>query len=252
MDAREINGVPIHPRERVDDLHRNGLLLIQDPSRFCFGVDAVLLTGFTKVYKNETVMDLCTGTGVIPILLAGKTRGKRFDGLEIQADSAEMARRSVRLNSLDGRVSITTGDIRAVRGAFPGASYDVVTANPPYLRAGAGETNADMPRALSRHETLCTIDDVAAAAAWLLKPQGRFCLVHRPDRLADVLIALRAHGLEPKELRFVHSRAHKPPILLLLSAVRNGKPSLKVREPLVIYRDGGNEYTDEIKRIYYE
>jgi len=253
MDAANMNSIPVHPHERVDDLHRNGLLLIQDPAHFCFGVDAVILTGFTAVRKNETVMDLCTGTGVIPILLAGKTKGARFDGLEIQAESAEMARRSVQLNSLSDRVCIHDGDVRTVREALPGACYDVVTANPPYLRAGAGEPNADAARTIARHELLCTIDDVAAAAAWLLKPQGRLYLVHRPDRLADVFAALRAHTLEPKVLRFVHSRAHKPPILLLVEAVRNGKPSLKVCEPLVIYKnDTGNEYTDEIHRIYYE
>jgi len=246
------NNIPVHAGERVDDLHRNGLMLIQNPSRFCFGVDAVILSGFTKVNTNETVMDLCTGSGVIPILLAGKTKGLRFDGLEIQAESAEMAQRSVRLNHLDARVRILEGDVRTVRNDLPAASYAVVTANPPYLRTGAGETNMDMARTIARHETLCTMDDLAVAAAWLLQPQGRFYLVHRPDRLTDVLVALRTHALEPKVLRFVHSRAHKPPILLLVEAVRNGKPSCKVREPLVIYQDYSDMYTDEIQRIYYD
>ena len=248
-----INSVPIYHGERVDDLHRNGFLLIQDPSRFCFGVDAVILSDFAKVRPNEDVLDLCTGSGVIPILLAGKTAGRRFDGLEIQAKSADAARRSVQMNNLSAQIQIVEGDVKNALSLFPASSYDVITSNPPYMRAGAGIPNEDAPRTIARHETLCTLDDVIHAAAHLLKPQGRLYMVHRPERLTDLMVALRTHKLEPKTLRFVHSRAHKPPILLLVEATRNGKPSLNVPTPLVIYKDGQtNEYTDEIHKVYYE
>jgi len=250
--AQTLRGVPVYTGERVEDLHRNGFLLIQDPSRFCFGVDAVILSAFAKVRKNESVLDLCTGSGVIPILLAGKTAGKRFDGLEIQAESADAARRSVQLNGLSDQINIVEGDVKSALSLFSASAYDVVTCNPPYMRAGAGIPNEDAPRTIARHETLCTLDDVVAASAKLLRPQGRLYMVHRPERLADLMVALRTHSLEPKTLRFVHSRIHKAPVLFLVEAARNGNPSLTVPPPLVIYKDGTDEYTDEINRIYYE
>ena len=249
--AQTIHDVPIYTGERVDDLHRNGFLLIQNPSRFCFGVDAVILTGFAKVRKNESVLDICTGSGVIPILLAGKTPGQRFDGLEIQTESVEMARRSVQLNGLSDHIDITEGDVKNALSLFPPSSYDVVTCNPPYMRPGAGIPNSDTPRTIARHETLCTLDDIIHAAAKLLKPQGRLYMVHRPERLADLMVALRTHNLEPKTLRFVHSRIHKPPILILVEATRNGKPALTVPPPLVIYENDSDTYTAEIQTIYY-
>jgi len=248
-----INDTPVYIDERVDDLHRNGLLLIQNPARFCFGVDAVLLSGFAAVRANETVLDLCTGSGVIPILLAGKTAGKRFVGLEIQAESVEMARRSVRLNGLAAQIEIVEGDVKNALSLFPASSYDVVTSNPPYIRAGGGVLNEDIPRTIARHETQCVLDDVVYAASRLLVPQGRFYMVHRPERLADVMVSLRAHKLEPKTLRFVHSRIGKPPILILIEATRGGRPALTVPAPLIIYRnETGEDYTDEITKIYYE
>ena len=254
MTEREtINGVPVYAHERVDDLHRNGYLLIQDPARFCFGVDAVILTGFASVRKNEAVLDIGTGSGVIPILLAGKTQGARFDGIEIQSESADAARRSAALNGLADKIRIIEGDVKNMPSLVTAASYDAVTSNPPYIRAGAGIPNGDAPRTIARHETLCTLDDVVRGAAWALKPQGRLYMVHRPDRLTDLLVTLRAHRLEPKTLRHVHSRVHKPPILVLVEAARGGKPSLVVPPPLIIYKDApGNAYTDEIHKIYYE
>jgi len=251
--TKTIHDVPIYAHERVDDLHRNGFLLIQDPARFCFGVDAVLLSGFAVVRKYEAALDLCTGNGVIPILLAGKTLGKRFDGLEIQTEAAEAARRSAALNGLSDRIEITLGDVKEAAMLYPAASYDVVTCNPPYIKAGAGIPNEDSPRTIARHETLCTLDDVVKAAVRVLKPQGRLYMVYRPDRLTDLLVALRTHRLEPKTLRFVHSRRRKPPILILVEATRGGKPALRVPPPLVIYEgETGETYTEEAHRIYYE
>jgi len=246
----ELNGVFIHEHERVDDLNRNGLLLIQNPARFCFGIDAVLLSGFAKVQKGERVLDLCTGTGIVPILLSAKTEGEFFTGLEIDADIVEMARRSVRLNSLEAKVRIDCGDVKHFAGLYPLASFDVITANPPYIKHGGGIRNESYERAAARHEILCTLDDVVLAAVRLLKTGGRFYMVHRPDRLPDVLCGLRAAGLEPKTLRVVHSYITKPPMLILIESIRGGKPFLKMPPPIVIYKDDGT-YTEEAFDIYY-
>ena len=222
------NDITIHPHERVDDLHRDGHLIIQDPKRFCFGVDAVILSGFAKVKKGENVLDLGTGTGIIPILLAAKTEGKHFTGLEIQTESAEMANRSVLLNELEERVSI----------------------NPPYMNEGGGLVNPFAAKAIARHEILCSLEDVVAAAARLLRPLGRFYMIHRPHRLTDIMVLLRQYRLEPKRIRFVQPYADKEPTMVLVEAARGGKPMVKVDAPLVIYQ-APQEYTEEIVEIYY-
>lgn len=240
----------LRPHERLDDLHRGGYHIIQDPGRFCFGVDAVILSGFARVKRGENVMDLGTGTGVIPVLLAAKTEGRHFTGLEIQPESVEMAARSVRLNELEERVCIVEGDIKDAVGLFGGSSFDVVVSNPPYMNNGGGLLNPSEAKAIARHEILCTLEDVAAAAGKLLRPKGRFYMIHRPHRLTDILTLLRQYGLEPKRLRFVHPYVEKPPTMVLVEAGRGGRPMVKVDAPLVIYRAPG-EYTEEIYRIYY-
>lgn len=246
-----INGVKIEDYERVDDLHRAGLQIIQDPKRFCFGVDAVLLTGIVKLKENERLLDLGTGTGIIPILLTAKTDGRSFAGLEIQPESVEMARRSVALNGLEGIVTIDEGDIKNATNLYKRSSFDVITANPPYMNHGGGLLNAYAPRAIARHELLCTLEDVIAAAAKLLKTNGRFYMIHRPHRLTDILVLLRQYAIEPKFLRLIHSHADKEPAMVLIEAVRNGRAMLKVAPPLFIYNPDGS-YTDEVKEIYYE
>lgn len=242
--------ITIHPQERVDDLHRNGYLIIQDPKRFCFGVDAVILSGFAKVKKGEQVLDLGTGTGIIPILLAAKTKGARFIGLEIQPESAEMAQRSVLLNELEERVSIVEGDIKTAAQQLGSAVFDVVTSNPPYMNEGGGLVNPFEAKAIARHELLCSLEDVVAAAAKALKPLGRFYMIHRPHRLTDILVLLRQYKLEPKRLRFVQPYGQKEPTMVLVEAIRGGKPMVKVEAPLVIYQ-APNQYTEEIYEIYY-
>lgn len=243
--------VNINDWERVDDLHRNGYVIIQDPKRFCFGIDAVILSGFAEVKKGEKVMDLCTGTGIIPILLEAKTEGSHFTGLEIQEESVEMARRSVRLNGLEDKVTIDFGDVKNTEALYRASSFDVVTVNPPYMNEGGGLKNGYSPKTIARHEVLCSLEDVVDAAARLLVPQGRLYMVHRPHRLTDIMVTLRNHRLEPKRLRFVHSYADREPVMVLVEAVSNGKPMVKVMPPLVIYKDDGS-YTDEIMKIYYE
>lgn len=241
----------INDWERVDDLHRNGYVIIQDPKRFCFGIDAVILSGFAEVKKGENVMDLCTGTGIIPILLEAKTEGSHFTGLEIQEESVEMARRSVRLNGLEDKVTIDFGDVKNTEALYRASSFDVVTVNPPYMNEGGGLKNGYSPKTIARHEVLCSLEDVVDAAARLLVPQGRLYMVHRPHRLTDIMVTLRNHRLEPKRLRFVHSYADREPVMVLVEAVSNGKPMVKVMPPLIIYKEDG-EYTGEIMKIYYE
>ena len=243
--------VEIKEYERVDDLHRNGYMIIQDPKRFCFGIDAVILSGFAEVKKGERVIDLCTGTGVIPILLEAKTEGGHFTGLEIQPESAEMAVRSVLLNNLQDKVTIDQGDVKNTEALYMASSFDVVTVNPPYMNDGGGLKNGFSPKTIARHEVLCTLEDVISASARLLAPQGRLYMVHRPHRMTDIMVTLRKYRLEPKRLRFVHSFADREPVMVLIEAVSNGRPMVKVMPPLVVYKDD-RSYTDEIMKIYYE
>lgn len=245
------NDVEIKSGERIDDLHRNGYLLIQNTKMFCFGIDAVLLSGFAQVKKGENMIDLGTGTGVIPILLEAKTKGNHFTGIEIQKESVEMAKRSVILNGLEKKITIDEGDIKQAISIYGSAVFDVVTSNPPYMNDGGGLKNDYTPKAIARHEVLCNLEDVIYNASKLLKTGGRFYMVHKPHRLADIIALMRQHRLEPKRLRFVQSYANKEPSLLLIEGSRNGKPMIKVESPLIIYQSDGS-YTEEIKKIYYE
>ena len=239
----------LHPEERLDDLNRNGYKIIQNPQKFCFGMDAVLLSGFAKVKMGENVLDLGTGTGIIPILLEAKTDGKHFIGLEIQEESADMARRSVSYNHLEEKISIVQGDIKEADRLFALASFDVITCNPPYMTGSHGLVNPNMPKAIARHEVMCTFDDVARQAARLLKPGGRFYLVHRPFRLAELVVTLTKYHLEPKRMRMVHPFADKEPNMVLIEAIRGAKPRVTVEPPLIVYQKPG-VYTDEIYHIY--
>ena len=242
--------VEIKDYERVDDLHRNGYMLIQDPKRFCFGVDAVLLSGFATAKKGDKVLDLGTGTGVIPILMSAKTKAEHFSALEIQPESAEMAKRSVMLNDLQDKIDIIEGDIKKAAEIFKPSSFDVITTNPPYMNFEGGIKNSYDPKTIARHEVLCSLDDVAFAAQRLLKFGGRFFMVHRPHRLTDIMCVLREHKLEPKRIRFVQPYADREPNMVLVEAVRSGKPMIKVMPTLVIYNSDGT-YTQETLDIYY-
>lgn len=235
--------------ERLDDLERNGFKIIQDPNKFCFGMDAVLLSGFAQVRKNETALDLGTGTGIIPILLKAKTEGKHFTGLEIQEESADMARRSVRYNGLDKDIDIVTGDIKEASGLFPLSSFDVVTCNPPYMTDCHGLKNPEEPKAIARHEILCTLEDVVREAGRLVRPGGRFYMVHRPFRLVEIFDVMTRYKLEPKRMKLVYPFINKEPNMVLIEAVRGGRSRLKVEAPLIVYKAPG-VYTDEIYDIY--
>ena len=182
-----INNVEIKENERVEDLQRNGYRLIQNPSEFCFGIDAVLLSSFAHAKKNETVLDLCTGSGIIPILMEAKTKASHFYGVEIQTSSAERAVRSVKLNGLEEKITIYKGDIKNLSEFFRPDSISVITCNPPYMEISCGMKNQSFEMSAARHEILCTLEDVIAAAEKYLKPCGRFYMIHRPQRIADIL-----------------------------------------------------------------
>ena len=239
----------MNENERIDDLQRNGYRIIQDPERFCFGMDAVLLSGFAAVKDGARVLDLGTGTGIIPILLEAKTGAAHLTGLEIQADSADMARRSVALNGLEEKIDIVTGDIKEAGRIFDAASFDVITCNPPYMIGRHGLKNPEDAKAIARHEILCTLEDVAEQTAKLLKPGGKFFLVHRPFRLAEIMVTLKKYKLEPKRMQLVYPFVDKEPNMVLLEAARGGRPRMTVEKPLIVYREPG-VYMTEIYDIY--
>ena len=243
------NKVVLKENERIDDLERNGYHIIQDTKRFCFGMDAVLLSGFARVKEGAHVLDLGTGTGIIPILLEAKTKAGHLTGLEIQEDSADMARRSVLLNGLEDKIEIVTGDIKEAGSLFDAASFDVITCNPPYMIGQHGITNEGDAKAIARHEILCRLEDVVSQAAKLLKPGGNFFMVHRPFRLAEIMTVLQAYKLEPKRMQLVYPFVDKEPNMVLIEANRGGKPRLTVEKPLIVYKEPG-VYMPEIYDIY--
>ncbi len=225
----------IKPGERLDDLQLDGLKLIQDPGKFCFGVDAVFLSDFARVKPGETVLDMGTGNGVIPILLAAKTRGGKFSGLEIQTETAEMARRSVRLNHLEDRIEIVTGDIKEAAAIFKPAFFDVITTNPPYMLSEHGLKNPDDARAIARHEVLCSLDDILRESMRLLQDKGRFYMIHRPFRLTEIMIKMNHYKIEPKRIQFIYPHIDREPAMVLIEGVRGAKSRVTVEPPIVIY-----------------
>ena len=238
----------VRENERVDDL-QNGYYVIQDPEKFCFGMDAVLLSGFTKVKKGENALDMGTGTGIIPILLKAKTMRKQFTGLEIQEECAQMAERSVRYNHLEEDVRIVQGDIKEAADIFGAASFDVVTSNPPYMIGQHGLRNPDLPKAIARHEVLCNLEDVVSQAARVLRDRGRFYMVHRPFRLAEIMNVLTKYKLEPKRMQLVYPYIDREPNMVLIEALKGGNSRIAVEPPLIIYKEP-RVYTENILNIY--
>ncbi len=227
----------LQPDERLDDLQLSGYHIIQNPKRFCFGVDAVMLTDFAKVKPGERALDLGTGTGVIPILLSAKTKGQHFTGLEIQPESADMACRSVAYNHLEDKVEIVTGDIKKVSELFGTSSFDVITTNPPYMLNQHGLTNATDARTIARHEILCTLDDILRESSKVLKEdKGRFYMIHRPFRLTEIMTMMHQYKIEPKRIQFVHPYIHKEPTMVLIEGLKGGKSHVTVEPPIVMYK----------------
>lgn len=234
--------------ERLDDL-QNGYWMIQNNQGFCYGIDAVLLSAFAKVKPGEDVLDLCTGTGIVPVLLKAKTSGRHFTGLEIQEKSADMARRSVAYNHLEDQITIIQGDVKQAEKLFGAASFDVVTCNPPYMTADHGLTNPHLPKAIARHEVLCTLEDVIAQTSRVLKSRGRFYMVHRPFRLAEIMGVMMKYKLEPKRMQLVYPFVDKEPNMVLIEGLKGGNPRITVEKPLIVYEKPGI-YTEDIRRMY--
>ncbi len=241
--------IKLKEKERIDELHRNGYQIIQNTDGFCFGMDAVLLSGYAVVKKGECVLDMGTGTGIIPILLEAKTEGQHFTGLEIQPQSVDMAKRSVALNHLEEKITIVEGDIKNASSLFGKSIFDVITCNPPYMNENHGLKNPQLPKAIARHELLCSLEDVVREAAYMLRPGGRFYMVHRPRRLIEIISMLSAHKLEVKRLKPVYPTKEKEATMILLEAVRGGNPLLKLEKPVIVYKEPG-VYSDEIYEIY--
>ena len=241
----------VHENERLDDLHRNGYCIIQDPKRFCFGMDAVLLSSFAKAKKGERVLDLGTGTGIIPILMEAKTGAEDFTALEIQEESADMARRSVLYNHLEQKINIVTGDIKDASKIFGASSFAVITTNPPYMIGEHGISSSTDAKAIARHEVLCDLDDILRESAKMLRPGGRFYMVHRPFRLAEIMTLMVKYHLEPKRMRLVYPFIDKEPNMVLIEGMKGGNSRITVEAPLIVY-DAPGVYTEELKRMYYE
>ena len=241
----------VRPEERIDDLQLNGLKLIQNPNWFCFGVDAVLLADYAakNIKKGAKVLDLCSGNGIIPLLLSQKSQAESLVGLEIQAPVAEMARRSVLLNGLEDKIRIEHGDLKDAPERFGRSSFQYITCNPPYKEFGGGLVNQTDTTTLARHEILCSLEDVVRVSSNILEPLGKLCLIHRPERLIDAITLMKQYRLEPKRLRFVHPYPEKTATMFLIEAVRSGRPKLFLDPPLYIYRSPG-VYSEEIDRIY--
>ena len=236
--------------ERIDDLEYKGLKIIQNKDGFCFGVDSVLLSDYAKKIRNNAkVIDIGTGTGIISLLLCKKTNLSKIIGIEIQEDVAEMAKRSIRLNNLEDKFEIINANIKNILDTLNPYSFDAIVTNPPYKKVDTGVKSIDKKQLISRHEVECTLEDIIEKSSKLLKDLGELYMVHRAERLVDIMCLLRKYKLEPKNIRFVHSKSNEKPCLILIRAVRGAKEFLKIDKPLVIYKENG-EYTDEILEIY--
>ena len=242
--------IKLKENERIDDLEFKNLKIIQNKDGFCFGIDSILLTDFAKnIKKNSKVIDLGTGTGIIPILLYGKTKNTKFVGVEIQPEVAEMADRSVKLNLLENNIEILNTNILELSKIYNRGSFDVVTTNPPYKKINTGVINENNKKLISRHEITASLEDFIRTASFLLKDLGEFYMVHRPDRLVDIFYEMRKNKIEPKKIKFIYPNKNKKTNLVLIKGIKNGKQFLEFENNLYVYNEDGN-YTDEILKIY--
>lgn len=236
--------------ERIDDLEYKGLKIIQNKDGFCFGIDSILLSDFAKeIKKGSKVIDLGTGTGILGIMLCAKTELSKIIGVEIQAEVADMAKRSIKLNNLQDKVEIINENIKNLEDKLEMGIFDAVVTNPPYKKIGTGIINENEKKLISRHEITANLEDFIKISVTLLKEKGNLYMVHRPDRLVDIIENLRKYKLEPKKIRFVHPSLGKEPNMILIKATKNANPFLKIEKPLYVYKENG-EYTEEILKIY--
>lgn len=236
--------------ERIDNLELNNLKIIQNKNGFCFGMDSVLLSDFAKTIKSDAkVADLGTGTGILPILLSAKTKAQKIIGIEIQEEVANMANRSIELNNLQNKIEIICENIKNLKAIYETNSFDAIVTNPPYKTKGTGGINEVEAKLISRHEITADLEAFISISSYLLKDQANIYMVHRPERLVDILSLFRKYKLEPKELKLVQPSCDKAPNLVLIKATKNAKPFLKIDKPLYIYNSGGT-YTEELLKIY--
>lgn len=243
-------GIELSENEKIEDLQFKKLKIIQNKKEFCFGIDSILLSDFAKeIKKDAKVIDLGTGTGIIATLLCEKTKLKKIIGIEKQKEVSEMAQKSIKLNQLENKFEIINEDIINIEKILEKNNFDAIVTNPPYKKKGTGIENEEKKKIISRHETTATLEDFIKISKNLLKDKGEFYMVHRPDRLVDILNDMRKYKIEPKILRFVFSNKNSEPKLILIKGIKNAKPFLKVENNLYIYDDEGN-YTKEIEEIY--
>ena len=246
----KIEKIKLNDNERIDDLEFNNLKIIQNKDGFCFGIDSVLLSDFAKnIKKDSMVLDLGTGTGIIPILLCGKTKLKKVTGIELQEEVAKMAKKSIKLNNLEDKFNVINENILNLNKIYENQTFDVIVSNPPYKKKDTGITNENEKKIISRHEISASLEDFIKISKDLLKDKGEFYMVHRPERLVDIFELMRKYKIEPKILKMVYSYKNKEPKLILIKGVKNAKPFLKVESNLYIYEDTG-KYTKEILKIY--
>lgn len=242
--------IELETNERIDDLEFKNLKIIQNKDGFCFGIDSVLLSDFAKnIKKDSMVLDLGTGTGIIPILLCGKTKLKKVTGIELQEEVAKMAKKSIKLNNLEDKFNVINENILNLNKIYENQTFDVIVSNPPYKKKDTGITNENEKKIISRHEISASLEDFIKISKDLLKDKGEFYMVHRPERLVDIFELMRKYKIEPKILKMVYSYKNKEPKLILIKGVKNAKPFLKVESNLYIYEDTG-KYTKEILKIY--
>ena len=241
--------VLIKPNERVDFIQRKGYKIIQNPEVFCFGIDAVLLADFAKAKKQDKVLDIGTGTGIIPILMFARYENKSYLGIDIQEDMVEMANRSIMLNDIEDHIEIKCLNVQDVMSHYEAGSFDIVTSNPPYMKGKAGLVSDNQSKMIARHELTCSLEDIIKNTAHVLGEKGRFYMIHRPHRLVDIMDLMRKYRLEPKRMRMVYPSKDKAPTMVLIEGIKYAKPELTVEPPLYVYEKTG-KYTEEIYKIY--
>lgn len=237
----------LYPGERIDEIGFSNLRLIQKPEEFCYGVDAVILADFASKKKAARIVDLGTGTGIVPVILSHKTKAEFIYGIEYQKNSFDRAVRNVELNGLADRLEFINANVAEFDGLKEWA--DAVTTNPPYMVSNGAITNENTAKTIARHETVGTLEDFVKCASGILKNKGDFYMVHRPSRLVDIFVTCRKYRLEPKEIRFVAPRKGERPNIILVHCVKNGGAELKILNDLYVYEEPG-VYSDEIEKIY--
>lgn len=243
------NDLLVHSSERLDDLLTHDLQIIQSDEVFSFSMDAVLLARFAGIPKRGKILDICTGNGVIPILLSTRTRAS-IDAVEIQPRLADMARRSVKFNHLDEQIQIYEGDVRNFAEQVGYGKYDAITVNPPYMPLNGSDLKLSIHQATARHELNGTLEEIIKACMHLVRTGGKVSMVHKPQRIGEIITLMRQYRLEPKRIRMVHPRADKEANMVLIEALRDGKPDVRMLPPLIVYGEDG-QYCEEIMNIYY-